>query len=425
MIKEKRNLIYAVLLSAIAATLPLKPSINSIFIILLVLFWVFEGGWKEKFYRFKTNLPLVLLVGFFFLNFLGLAYSSNFAIGIKEIETKLSLLVLPMVIGSSISIQSIYYDRVINLFVFSCIVTGAICLGFAFYQNYLEGFDFERIYSGIVHNKYKDTVYPYVNNYYFTYDFLTRPLKIHPIYYSMFFNFSLAALVMRNSLFNQYPILRTIFLIFIFILILLLSSRTQTGITFFLIPTILVFDFLRTRKKSFLLINMALIFTLGFFIISQNRIIKTRIYEALDFSSDYKTNLYGGRSLRVEKWKCALLVVKDNLLIGTGTGDENEALYQKYKETGLTIALKEKYNAHNQFLQTLMAQGLLGLVLLLSIFYFTIKYGLRRRNFMLVVFTLIFFISCSTESMFLTQKGAVFFSFFASLLLRRSEPEAE
>ena len=69
-------------------------------------------------------------------------------------------------------------------------------------------------------------------------------------------------------------------------------------------------------------------------------------------------------SFRLLEWRASLSTVAKSPILGTGTGDGQAALHDYYSTyntstTGLT------YNAHNQYLQTTIELGLVGLLLLL------------------------------------------------------------
>jgi O-antigen ligase len=122
-------------------------------------------------------------------------------------------------------------------------------------------------------------------------------------------------------------------------------------------------------------------------------------------------------SVRVLIWQAATEIIKDNFIFGVGTGDVKDVLLEKYKEKGMTGALSERLNAHNQFLQTFIALGLPGIILLLSSFIFPFILAFRKKNFIYIVFLVIVFINFLTESMLETIAGVLFYAFFNSLLM--------
>ena len=122
-------------------------------------------------------------------------------------------------------------------------------------------------------------------------------------------------------------------------------------------------------------------------------------------------------SVRVLIWGVATEIIKNNFLFGVGTGDVKDVLLEKYKENGMTGAYNEKLNAHNQFLQTFVALGLPGIILLLSSFIFPFILAIRKRNYIYISFLTIVFVNFLTESMLETIAGVMFYAFFNSLLM--------
>lgn len=120
---------------------------------------------------------------------------------------------------------------------------------------------------------------------------------------------------------------------------------------------------------------------------------------------------------RFEFWKAATSIIKENLLIGVGTGDVNDAFQAKYRSMNTSLDEKYWYRSHNQFLTIGVAFGILGMVVfLLSLVYpFIItRFGV---GYLYTIFFLIMFTSMITEDTLETQAGVSFFAFFNTLLL--------
>lgn len=80
--------------------------------------------------------------------------------------------------------------------------------------------------------------------------------------------------------------------------------------------------------------------------------------------------------------------------------------------------IKHEMNAHNQFSDTIIAVGIIGLLLLLGFFFMPIYLWIKNKNFDIVLFSLLFIIAfnCLFESVFERQMGIMFFTFFYFLL---------
>ena len=119
---------------------------------------------------------------------------------------------------------------------------------------------------------------------------------------------------------------------------------------------------------------------------------------------------------RLLTWYSAWQLIKQSPLIGYGVGDANEVLIEKYKELNYIRNYRNRYNAHNQFLQTYLQTGLIGFSILLYIFILLGIRLQRSKNEFLVFIVLT--ISILFESMLVRFNGIVFLSIIIPLLLK-------
>lgn len=133
----------------------------------------------------------------------------------------------------------------------------------------------------------------------------------------------------------------------------------------------------------------------------------------------FRTGFADGASLamRLEYWKTAWNIFKDNYFIGVGTGDVKEAFQQQYEEDQSSLAEKYRRRTHNQYLTFVLTFGLLGFVyFLIYLIYPLLKYrGDLKIPF--VAFWLIVALSFMTEDTLETQAGLTFFALFMSLFV--------
>ena len=119
---------------------------------------------------------------------------------------------------------------------------------------------------------------------------------------------------------------------------------------------------------------------------------------------------------RILIWKSSLELIMNKPIIGYGSGDVKDLLIYKYLQNGYFGIAEKKLNAHNQFLQTQLASGIFGLLMLLFIFIQFLKNSLKNKNWMFTFITIIFFINYLFESMLETQMGVLLFSFWFTLM---------
>jgi len=95
-----------------------------------------------------------------------------------------------------------------------------------------------------------------------------------------------------------------------------------------------------------------------------------------------------------------------------GTGDVEDALVKKYQEKGISMAAEQRLNAHNQYIQTYLAIGLPGFLILALMLFLPAWQAFRRYNLVYFLFLSIMAFNFIFESMLEAQSGVVFYAFF-------------
>lgn len=97
-------------------------------------------------------------------------------------------------------------------------------------------------------------------------------------------------------------------------------------------------------------------------------------------------------------------------VIGYGAGDYHERQVAQYAEDEFSRGEKAKFNAHNQYMESLLAAGIPGLLALL--FFLTMPFGAavwqRKKLFTIALLTVIVMFNLLFESMFERQMGLLF-----------------
>ena len=174
------------------------------------------------------------------------------------------------------------------------------------------------------------------------------------------------------------------------------------------------------NKNYKLIIISVLFFTIGslFFLLSDS-IAAARLRSSFQFLSSSENNIdkstTESNAVRVLVWQQAIQLIKEKPILGYTPGDVNDKLYASYKENELTGALENKLNAHNQFLQTSLGIGVIGLLILLSLILFPIINGIKTKNVLIIFFSFLLFLNFIVESMLQTSAGTLFFTFFIGL----------
>ena len=113
----------------------------------------------------------------------------------------------------------------------------------------------------------------------------------------------------------------------------------------------------------------------------------------------------------------SLEIIKENPILGVGTGDYLNALLREYDKYNFIAGKKESFNGHNQYLEDYVKVGLLGFITLIVLIIVILKTATKRKSFMLYCAFAIAFM-CLFESFFDRHHGTVFIAFFIPLFYK-------
>ncbi len=128
------------------------------------------------------------------------------------------------------------------------------------------------------------------------------------------------------------------------------------------------------------------------------------------------TENYEKVDIRISLWKNAYIAWKEKPIFGYGIGDAKHQLVKVHKERNITGAVKQNLNVHNQFLETAIQTGIIGLTVLLLVFAIPLYQSIKKKQELLFLFLMICFINFMFESMLQRLAGVSFFAFWYSFL---------
>ena len=101
--------------------------------------------------------------------------------------------------------------------------------------------------------------------------------------------------------------------------------------------------------------------------------------------------------------------------MGVGTGDAQELLDEMYVQKGYED-VPLGFDAHNQYLQQWIETGLPGLFVLLILLFISAKVAWKHKSWPYICLLTIVLVVACTESLFESNKGIVWFSFFSCMI---------
>ena len=355
-------------------------------------------AYLTKSYSLKFNLNFnkhnLLLLMLYLLYVIGVFYSSDIKEAFFDLEVKLPIIIFPILF--LFLPRNFLSKRKFWLYV-TAIISGLIInIFFCFI-------------SGIIRSiNYSLPLIPEIS-----YTKLT--ISSHPSYASLFSSIALI-LVYRMPSKELFKInKRTNYIIktisFFIITVFLLMLKSRSGFIAMTIVSIwIIFDiFFIEKRKIVSLITLLLISILYITIFNLNQF-SGRYYNAIDKMSNNSTkNQPNESSISQRKfiYLNSLKIILEKPFLGYGTGDVKQTLNKLYNKEQTNF--KSYLNAHNQFLQTSIALGLIGLILLMLVFILPIINMFNQKEYFLVTIFLLIVTGFLFESMLEREMGTYFF----------------
>lgn len=406
------NKIQVVLLILIAVTLPFNIeflNLNSLSVLLIAansLVIMFTTGGK---FKLAFSAMFIAFVSFFIMHLIGALYSENTHEAGFAIEKKLSLMAFPIIFFYTPKLHQNQFKQVLKSFVISCVITCCVALSIALVKFY-HTHDSELFY----------------------YHSLSTNVGMHAGYLAMYLCFALSILMyiyfakdIKQTLAQM--AISVFAVIVLCTTIIFLASRMQILLMMGLWLMFFVYRFQLQKSPIKLIVAAFVIVTVLFSVILLSPKNRERFKEAINYKGEYAlSKKWGEKQMRFLMWSSAIDLIKEKPLIGYGTGDVQDELEKHYiahDYVSLTYWKNTRFNAHNQFLETSLAIGLLGLCVFITGIVFALNRAVKTKNRIYIAFMIVFLCSCLTESMLERQNGIVFFAFFNSFLIMNSANE--
>lgn len=380
---------------AFAFSLPLSKAGIVLFSCLLVLFWVFEGNYRNKLKEIRTNLVLLSLAVFILFNYISILWSENLIYALDNIRMYLYFLPI-FVIATKIKKNEV--KSIINSFLSAMFLSEIIAYGVFF-----ELWTFKH---ATVQNP--------------------SPFMFW-IDYSVFMAFT-SLILLNRVLSKSYSIKEKIFYLFFFITVtgnLFLAIGRTGQVALFGSIFILAILHYKTTFKS-ILIAISIISILIFSAYNLSDSFKNRLQAAQhDIEKLSNNNLNSSWGIRVAYWISTYDTAKNSFLLGVGIGDTQDETAKTIREQNYSFLNNEsivfmtnpKHHPHNQYLQIILQSGIIGLFLYIFFFYklLSMKISNTEIKQLSILFSSVFLISCFANTLFYKHFTINLFTLFIGL----------
>lgn len=358
---------------AVVLTIPISQNINIKILLLACVFSIFIRGSNEEYIAcWKRSWDLFLYIGVILI---GLIHSEDIMLGLGVLEKNLSCIALPFIFSRMGYIDEKRLKSIFNSFALGLTIACVICLVNAVIiyskTNNIQSFFFYNLLDII---GYQPTYFAYYLIFaitYFLHDLYSKALGISIFFKSLFILFWFFILMLTGGQTAFIGLL----LVFAFFILKFLTEERSTE-----------------RKIGAFLVGFMLV-CMFFTILISNRNQKISLTDAWD---------------RIVVWKSAIDAIP-NPIFGVGTGDYKIILNEYYLSHNLQKFAKESYNSHNQFIQILFTNGLLGLVSILLLIGRPLYLSLKRHNSIGILLIYPFLVYGMTEVFLGRYQGIIFF----------------
>ncbi len=348
-------------------------------------------------------------VGLFLVVFLSMLWTDNINVGWKNIETKLSLLLLPLIIGLSPPLQKknfkfLSWSILVGVLISSLFLLGKACSVFFENSDFSE-FSYAKL-SAHFHPSYVSMYYAVALCFIF---FYLENLKLKKAARIFIRALSILLLIMIALLASKSGIITCVAILVAALIRHFLGKQEGRSLYFLLFASVIFISavFLNPKSKSRI-----------------NSVITEQVASPnLEEEDRIKNSKKSSTQARLTIWSIAIDIISENFLIGEGAGDAKDVLLDKYKTNKEYYILSKKLNAHNQFLETGIATGLLGIMILSLMFGILILRAFRNKDTLMISILAVILLNLFTESMLERQSGAVFIALILSLLTFRDKGE--
>jgi O-antigen ligase len=379
------------------------------FMVIWGISWVLQVKEIRENGSYKKYDPAILLftviMAYCLWQLIGISYSPDKSVGFQFFFSRLSLLLFPLVLVIPSDKVKENVGNLLKVFATSTTLYVVFCFFLALYRSTSQ------INGHLIFNPHPSDANwtSYFYGFYFSFNQHASYLSLYVIL-SVFIALEIFFETSNRLLWRIVWLIAAIVLM---ISIYFLSSRTGIILLFLLIPFYII---IRFRKRLRLLLGssiMVVFLVLAYVVILNNWKIKTILDSTLD-GKIQETAINDGRLVI---WKAAMNPIRKNFFFGVGTGGVDFVMKEQYSKIGRNDLLSGKYNLHCQYLEVLLENGIIGLILFMTVIGAMIYAAISIRKLLYWVFLISILVFFLFETGLNRLPGVSFFSLFSFLLL--------
>ncbi|EIJ35975.1 O-antigen ligase family protein [Thiothrix nivea] len=337
------------LLILLAFTFMGSIAIGNSLLFLILLLWLFEGKFDEKFQRVKHNPFAWAAVVFVLLHFVGLLWTSDWEFAGFVLKKEFKYLMVPVLI-------TVLRKEHITYYLLAFLLSMVVIVGLS-YGVYLEWIPPYEIF-GL--EKVEDPT-PFVGH------IVYNPVLAFTLYLLLY------AVFLRDDLPWKLKAVGLVLFVIMSINMFLTEGRMGQAV-FLVLLTLFVFQFYHGRVLKPALLSLLLISILAPTAYLLSPVVQKRVDVAIHEVENYEQEPNSSVGLRVIMLLNSLEIIRENPLLGVGTGDYRQEYIKVNRQNFPEATRGEILNhPHNVYVQEMVQFGLLGLAVLFYMFYVMVR----------------------------------------------------
>jgi O-antigen ligase len=397
----KNALIQKLNLLCILIFLPILPYDNR-YITYLILLWLLFSAvlviQAKVTFREIIGTEMIFLQ-FYIISLISLTYSAELYRGILILETQSAIIVMPLLaLALRKSIKRDWKVYIERAYLTGLLIYIIICI-----YIYIKHGNISRTINFLKENSLANTM-EYFELSYFQYR----------SYISMYLLWGIVLIINRLKVDIRSG--EKLWLTFAGIIFLLFILVLGSGAAIVTAVVVALFYFISSPGRSLLFRSLIVVLLLI--------ILSTCIFK---FIRTGDTSGLSGKAvalkadIRLNLWSDAFHAFTGAPVFGYGIGDAEAHLTAIHRSNPLIDELHSRSNAHNQYLETSLQTGIVGLISLIVMFLVPLIDSVRKGNRLLFILLIIIGINLLFESMLMRLPGVLFISFWMSYLVSNQE----
>ena len=332
--------------------IPTSIAITNLIIGFLALCWVLEGNFKAKFDIIKSSNWMISIFALICFYALGMLWGEQHMNADWQFQRLALLMLFPVLMTMSLKQETI--KRAVFVFLGTAFISAFVAIA---------------INNSIILplGEYFSFIDPsWRNSAFITYNY-------HNVILALATTLSLYLLIEKKSKYT--------YLLLLFIAVYSISiftERGRAGQVIFNLSLVFYIIFYNRKKLIRLFTLLVLLFSFQFAIYSSTNVYKDR-FDALSniIQNNGDRGMGKPEDIRYIFVKESLKRIKEKPIFGYGTGSFGTIFYEEVKSGH---KFDRHTTPHNQYLYVLFELGIIGLVLLLLIFYYQLKEMFRKKD---------------------------------------------